>query len=209
MIIPTASSDSQLYIKAITEHYWNICDIDVLYLVKSKISKNEIEEKILNSDIIYVSWWNTLKMMTIWRKLAVDKILLKAYKKWIVLSWVSAWAICWFKYWNSDSRKFTSWSNKFIKVSWLWIIEALVCPHYNSEIHRQEDLKRMMKITPKIVSIALDDCSAIEIIDDKYRILKSTVEAKAHKIHYKNWEFIKQEILQTEEFLPLKELFKK
>jgi dipeptidase E len=44
-------------------------------LIKEKESKKEIENKILSSDIIYVGGGDTLKMMTLWRRYGVDKIL--------------------------------------------------------------------------------------------------------------------------------------
>jgi len=43
--------------------------VDVLYIIKENLSIKEILEKILSSDIIYVGGGNTLKMMTLWRKL--------------------------------------------------------------------------------------------------------------------------------------------
>jgi dipeptidase E len=71
----------------------------------------------LGADIIYVGGGNTLKMMTLRRKLGVDKALQQALKKDIILSGLSAGSICWFDYGNSDSRKFTSKSTQLIKVT--------------------------------------------------------------------------------------------
>lgn len=209
LFIPTASYDSITYSETIKKHFWKLwCKTDVLYLIKENPSKKHIEEKILWTDIIYVWWGNTLKMMTIWRKLWIDKILEKAYKKNIVLSWLSAGSICWFKYGNSDSRKFTSWSKQLIKVSWLWFINALHCPHYDTEILRESDLKRMIKRIPKIVAIALDECCALEVIDEKYKIIKSKPTTKAYKIYYKKWKYHKEEII-TPEFQKLNILLQK
>ena len=80
IFIPTASSDSEGYVKTVKRHFGKRlnCRVDILYLIKEKPSKKEIEKKILNSDIIYVGGGNTLKMMKIWRKYGVDKILKKA-----------------------------------------------------------------------------------------------------------------------------------
>ncbi len=206
LFIPTASWDFEAYYFSIKEYYTKLwCEVNVLYLIKEKITQREIEDKILNSDIIYVWWWNTLKMMNLWRKLWIPEMLKKAMQKDIVLSWLSAWAICWFKYWNSDSRKFTSNSNQLIKVTWLNFVNALCCPHYDSEVHRQEDLKRMMKKNPW-VAIALENNCAIEIHDNKYRIITSQENAKAYKIYWKKWEYFKQEILQKDEFLAITDL---
>lgn len=209
LFIPTASSDSQDYFFLIKKYFENLgCSVDVLYLINNKLSKKEIESKILGSNIIYVGGGNTLKMMTIWRKLGVGIFLQKAIKQNIVLCGISAWSICWFKYGNSDSRKYTSNSNQLIKVSWLWFIEALHCPHYDSEPHRQDDLKRMMKNTP-LVAIAIEDNCAIQIENDKYKIISSKPNAKAYKIYWKNKNFFKIEIEKNDKFIQLWNLLKK
>jgi dipeptidase E len=210
LFIPTASSDSEGYSKVVEKHFSKFsCKVKALNLIKEKLSKKEIEKKVLSADIIYVGGGNTLKMMMIWRRLGVDKILEKAMKKGIVLSGLSAGAICWFSYGNSDSRKFTSSSSKLIKVKGLGFVDALCCPHYDVEKARQKDLKRMTKSTNKIISIALENCTALEVIGDKYRIIKSKKSAKAYKIYWKKNKYYNEIITTSNEFLPLKDLLEK
>ena len=210
LFIGTASHDSEDYFQVVKKHFSKLgCKVNNLSLIKNRISKKEIEEKILSTDIIYVGGGSTLRLMTVWRKLKVDKILKKAYEKNIVLSGVSAGSICWFQYGNSDSRKFSSNSEKLIKVTGLNFINALHCPHYDTESFRQKDLKRMMKKTFKIVAIALEECTALEVIDNQYRILKSKPNAKAYKIFWKNNKYCKEEILSKKEFSDLNILLKK
>src|SRR3989344_6273389 len=108
LFVPTASSDTESYFEVVKKHFGKRlgCKTDVLYLIKEKPSKKEIEEKIFQSDIVYVGGGNTLKMMKVWRNTDVDKVLKEAYGKGIVLSGVSAGSICWFRWGNSDSRRF-------------------------------------------------------------------------------------------------------
>jgi dipeptidase E len=210
LFIPTASSDSTGYFEVVKKYFEKLgCKVDVLYLIKEKNSKKEIENKIFSADIIYVGGGNTLKMMNLWRKLSVDKILKKAHEKGMILSGVSAGAICWFNFGNSDSRKFTSHSEQLIKVQGIGLISALCCPHYDFEMARQKDLKRMMKKTSKVVSIALENCTALEVIDNKYRIFKSKSTAKAYKVYWNGGKYIKEEINSTTKFCELKELLRK
>jgi len=108
--------------------------------------------------------------MTLWRRLGVDTLLRTAWERGTVMCGVSAGAICWFESGNSDSRKFTSGSDRLIRVSGLGLIPALVCPHYDTEPLRQTDLPRMMRESPR-VAITLDNLAAIEVVDDQYRIL--------------------------------------
>jgi len=210
LFIPTASNDSERYSEHIHKYFTKLgAKVDVLYLINKKISKNSSKEKILSSDIIYVGGGNTLQMMNVWKKHGVDKVLKKAYNKGIVLSGLSAGSICWFKYGNSDSRKFKSNSKQLIKVTGLGLINALHCPHYHVKSNRQQDLKRMMKTTYKIVAITLDNCCALEFLDDKYRIIKSKPQAKAYKVYWKEGKYHKEEILSTKEYQNINTLLKK
>jgi dipeptidase E len=213
LFIPTASNDSQGYYEVVKKHFSKLnCIVDVLCLIdkqKATISKKKIENKILNTNIVYVGGGNTLKMMNYWRKLGVDKILTKAYQKGIVLSGISAGSICWFKYGNSDSRKFTNGEDKLIKVKGMGLINALHCPHYDLEKSRRKSLKEMMKKTYRVVGIALDNCCAIEIIEDKYRIIKAKPLAKAYKVYWKKENYFEEEIIAKKEFSDLSGLIKK
>src|SRR5271166_3117174 len=77
LFIPTASSDSERYWKHVQEYFGKFlkCKTDVLFLIKEQPSKQQIRQKILSADIIYVGGGNTLKMMRLWRRRGVDKLL--------------------------------------------------------------------------------------------------------------------------------------
>jgi dipeptidase E len=196
LFLPTASYDSEDYYDVVKRHFLSLgCGaVGVLKLSTTSLTKSQLEDYILSYDAIYVGGGNTLRLMTIWRKMGIDAILKKAYEQNIVLSGLSAGSICWFRYGNSDSRKFTNGSDKLIKVSGLGFVNALHCPHYDVEQLRQQDLKRMMKSTPKIVAIALDNCSALEIVDDKYRIIRTKPDVKARKAYWLKGKYIIEEI---------------
>lgn len=209
LFIPTASSDSRTYSKDIILHFEkNLkCKVDVLYLY-GKASLKEIRDKILNSEIIYVGGGNTLKMMRLWRKLGVDTILRKAAKKGIVLSGVSAGGICWFKYGNSDSRRFRNPKANLIRVRGLDLAPLLFCPHYDVEKERKADLKKMMLKTPG-VAIAVDNCCAIEIIDKTYRIISSKANSNAYRVYWKGNDYYEEKLEKSKHLKNLKELIYK
>lgn len=207
LFIPTASSDSGGYCETVEKYFRGRlkCKVDFLPLIDERLSKKEIEDKIMKSDIIYVGGGNTLKMMKIWRKMGVDKVLTKAYEKGIVMSGLSAGSICWFRYGNSDSRKFNNPKVGLIKVKGLGFIDALHCPHYDFEKYREADLKKMMKKTPG-VAIAMDNCCALEVVDDEYRIIASKPAANAYKIYWKANKYYKELIVKDKKFKSLKGL---
>lgn len=210
LFIPTASSDPDRYVHNFTQQFGKKlgCSIDVLYLIKEKPTLKEITKKIFDADSIYVGGGNTLMMMKVWRKLGVDTLLKQAHERGIVLSGVSAGAICWFKSGNSDSLKFKNPDADYIKVSGLGLVNLLCCPHYDGESDRQPSLKAMMHKTSG-VAIALDDCAALEIIDDQYRIISSKKGAQAYKVYWKQNKFYRDVIEQSKSFAFLKALLKK
>lgn len=208
LFIPTASNDAEGYCDIFHEVYGTKlgCNTDVLYLINRKPTENQIKEKILNSDLIYVGGGNTLKMLEIWKENNVDKFLKEAWDKDIVLSGLSAGSICWFKYGHSDSQAFSrkgEWS--YIKVNGLGFIDAFHCPHFNEDM-RKENFKKMLKSYSNTKGIALENNSAIIIVNDKYRIISSIKEANAFKIFNKDEEIVSEVIKEDIKFNNLEEL---
>ena len=211
LFIPTASGDAEGYITSINNYFGKRlgCRIDTLALTKTFYSKKELEDKILRTDIIYVGGGNTLKMMKLWRKLGVDILLKRAYDQGVVLSGLSAGSICWFRYGNSDSARFGK--NKeasMVCVRGLDLLPLLHCPHYNIEEHREASLKTMMKKI-KGVAIAIDNCAAIEVVDDEFRILRSKSIANAYKIYWRNNKYFKEQLPASKKMAPLSQLLVK
>ena len=148
LFLPTASDDSDRYVRIFLNHFGKKlkCSTDLLLLYKEKLTSKQIAAKIMWADAIYVGGGNTLKMMNLWRKMGVDKMLKKAFTKGTVLSGISAGSICWFTSGVSDSRQFKNpKSNEYIKVTGLGLIPVLHCPHYKSTTcdrgHRTKGLK--------------------------------------------------------------------
>lgn len=211
LFIPTASLDDAAYCERFRSHFGErlACRTQELLLYRDKLTRAEIKSKILGTDIIYVGGGNTLRMMNLWRKLGIDKMLNQARKKGVVLSGLSAGSICWFRQGNSDSRKFADQSNKtLIKVRGLDFVDTLICPHYDVEKHRQAALKTMMSRT-RGIAIALQNCSAIEIVDNSYRILTSLKNKNAWKVYWHRGRYFKEKLIKNSGFMPLSELMTK
>ena len=214
LFIPTASNDDKGKFGVFQKVYGKKlgCNTDVLYLIKSNPTKKQIRNKILSSDLIYVGGGNTLKMMRLWRRLGVDRILENAYHKGVVLSGKSAGAICWFKYGHSDSLSFykpAHWD--YIRVRGMGIIDALACPHYNKKTGNKKRSSYFQRMIKKYggIGIATDDNCAIEFINDKYKIITSKKNANAYKIYKKNGELVVKIIEQKRDLTPLAALLKR
>lgn len=211
LFVATASLDDEDYCQRIDEHFGKRlgCRINTLLLYRNRPNHKVIRQLILNTDIIYVGGGNTLRMMNLWRQLGIDILIDQARLKGTVLAGLSAGCICWFRQGNSDSRKFADDSNKtLIKVSGLDYVDALACPHYDVERHRQPALKIMMNKT-RGIAIALENCTAIEIIDNNYRILTSMKNRNAWKVYWHKGHYVKEKLNKDGDFLPLSGLLKK
>ena len=171
------------------------CKVDVLYLIKDKLTKKEISKKILSSDLIYIGGGDTNKLLKIWRKKGVDKILKQAGKKGIILSGLSAGAYCWSKKSVSSSRKLIYNCLGFIKLNF-------VC-HYSSE--NKKNVFNNLKDLKKPI-LALENNSAIEIKSNKYRILISSKKAKAYRLSLKNRKVIEEKLPIDNKFRKIKSL---
>ena len=209
LFLPTASGDSKSYYDVVKDYFGNKlgCKTDVLYLLNENYTKKEIEQKVFGTDIVYVGGGNTLRMLKQWRRYELDSILEKAASKGIVLSGISAGAICWFKYGNSDSLKFSDKRNPLIKLQGLDFVPLMACPHYDGEKSRKPSLRRMIKERGGI-SIALENCSAIEVVEGKYRILTSSKNANAYLVYRSEGIIIEEKLPKDGNYRSLEELLK-
>jgi len=207
LFVPTASSDALGYVGDVRKHFGKRlgCEIDTLLLLRERYGKKEMAAKILGADIIYVGGGNTLKLMRAWRRTGADKLLLAAYEKGIVMAGVSAGSICWFKGGLSDSKLREDGSGGYSKVTGLAMIKAAHSPHYDFEKARPEALKEMMRRTPG-VAIAIENCAALEVVGDEYRIITSKDGAKAYRTHWRRGEYHEEEIMRDKKYRPLREL---
>jgi dipeptidase E len=212
LYIPTAADDSEKRIASFQKHYSELgCKVEVLRLVNEHPSHSDIKSKIEVADAIFVTGGKTFRMLVKWKRFGVDKLLIQAYQKGTVISGFSAGAVCWFSYACSDSFSHSPSpaKRKLFKLTALGIFNALLCPHYDSEPARQPALKRIMKRTPGMVAIALDEFAAIEIIDGKYRFLTAKPSAKTRRTYWHDGEYIIEEIKPTKDFQDLKQLLTK
>lgn len=213
LFIPTASSDDEEYWERVQKHFGGFlkCRTDVLFLIKERPPLIRIRRKILSADVIYVGGGNTLKMMRLWRRLGVDRILKLAYRQGIVLSGISAGAICWFDSGHSDSMAYYNprkW--KYINVRGLGLIKGIHCPHYNSGTKGIPRRKNFQKMIRKLggIGIAVEDNCAIEFLDGKfYRVIPSKPRAGAYEVYRNGDKVVSNKVEQGTQVRPFHKLF--
>jgi dipeptidase E len=209
LFIPTASSDAPGYVETFNKIYSDKlgCKTDALLLWSEGISDAQIKEQIASADLVYVGGGNTLSMMNRWKELGVDTMLKDAYKKGTVMSGLSAGSICWFEDGFSDSDRFEQdgkWQYRLVQG--LGLIKGIHCPHYHEE-KREEEFERGIENYGSI-GIALDNNTALEIVNGKFRILSSREEPKAYRVVKRNGSVVTEPIEMKLEFESLSHLYK-
>ncbi|MBE6156301.1 MAG: hypothetical protein E7161_00945 [Firmicutes bacterium] len=174
----------------------------------NELEDNEkVKELIEWADIIYEGGGDTVGMVELWKKTNFDKLLFEAWKKGKVICGVSAGAVCWFNSCNSDSD-----DDNFDTVDCLNWINAFFTPHCD-EKGRYESSKIQLK-DKNIIGLIMSNCSAIEIIDDKYRIITSDANdhgfnrGYGYKAYWHNNKYYEINLV-TDKFLPLNDLLEK
>jgi len=117
---------------------------------------------LLSQDLIFVGGGSVANMLAVWRVHGVDEIMRRAWEAGIVLSGVSAGAICWFTSGTTDSfglelRPFTSG---------IGLLPASYCPHYDSESRRRPLYQSLVADGTLPPGYACDDGAAAHFVDD-------------------------------------------
>ncbi len=207
LYIPTAKDDSENYIAAFVKYYESLgCrKVEVLRLIRENPSRREICKKIASADAVYVNGGNTHRMMGLWKRYGVDHMLKRAYEQGTIMSGHSAGAICWFSYGDSDSFN----KHRPFRVSAMGWIDAILCPHYDTEPIRQATLQKILKRTPGKVGLAIDECAALEIHNGQYRVLAVDVKSGARRTYWDQGNYIIEELPKKTQFESLSSLLKR
>ncbi len=174
---------------------------------------DEVQKKVDWADIIYEGGGNTLDMIKLWKETGFDKILRTAWENGKVMCGVSAGANCWFKECSSDSLQIKYGPDQpLIAMDCLGFIDGLFVPHCDAP-GRYESVKELLK-TRDTFSLSMSNCTALEIIDDEYRLITSDssdygIEAYGLKTYWNDGEYIEERIEVTKEFRSLPDLLSK
>mgnify|MGYP001362603941 FL=1 len=178
--IPTATGDDPGYIENFYKAFDSLnCKTSHIDFFKRTIN---LKEHIFKQDIIFVGGGNTKSMLAVWREWGLDEILSDAYNSGVIMSGVSAGAICWFENGITDS-----WKDNQAILPCLSFVKGNCCPHYDEEPERIPFVSKILK------NDEIDDCLAIEgfcalhVVDDlpKY-IVSFGNETNCHFVSYKN-----------------------
>ena len=122
--LPTATGDNDTYIVRFYSVFTRLnCIPTHIEFFKRTI---DIHEHIMNQDVVFVGGGNTKSMLAIWNEWGMSSLLNDAYNEGVIMSGVSAGAICWFTNGITDS-----WNNELKILPCLDFIKGTCCPHYD------------------------------------------------------------------------------
>ena len=95
--------DLPSYTDFLITHFQSLgANVSELRLINNPPTIDNIRKILDNTDIIYVGEGDTLLMINCWRRTGFDKLLKEYGDKGVILSGLSAGAICWFEYYDND-----------------------------------------------------------------------------------------------------------
>lgn len=199
LFIPTATGDDESYVEKFTVAYEALgCSVEVL-----RLTRGDDPGKIEKADLIYVGGGNTKAMIALWRQDGVDKLLKAHLDQGKPVGGVSAGAICWFRVGNSDWPLYENIPNvNTARLDALGFVDLCLCPHTKREEFRMDEFRQMMK-GEQGAGVGVDDCCAIQIRGEEYRILSTESGSVAHRIEWVQGKLVENELPPHDDFRPL------
>jgi len=156
--LPTATGDDDTYIVRFYSVFTRLnCIPSHIEFFNRTI---DINKHIMNQDIVFVGGGNTKSMLAIWNDWGMNNILRNAYNNGVIMSGVSAGAICWFTMGITDS-----WNDTLNLLPCLDFVSGTCCPHYDEEPERIPYVDKVIKEQKVSSCISIEGGSAMHIIN--------------------------------------------
>jgi len=192
--VPTASGEPDHYVASFYTAFLKLgCRPSVLTFFKRT---PDLRAFLLGQDVIYVGGGNTKSLLAIWRDWGVAEILREAWQSGIVLTGVSAGAICWFEQGLTDS-----FSDGLRPLECLGFLSGSCCPHFDGEAQRRPSYHRLLASGEIAAGVAIEDWTGVHYIgSDIHKVITSKRAARAYSMRVAHGSV--QEVPLTAEYLP-------
>ncbi|MFP4343260.1 MAG: Type 1 glutamine amidotransferase-like domain-containing protein [Anaerolineales bacterium] len=148
---------------------------------------------LLEQDVIYVSGGNTRSMLALWREWELDTILRQAWEQGVLLTGLSAGAICWFEEGVTDSVP-----GELGPLECLGYLAGSCCPHYDGEPERRPAFHRLIGQGALLPGYGLEDGVALHVIDDQVeKVVSALPGATAYYVAESGGEVQEQALQAT------------
>ncbi len=174
--VPTASGEPDHYIASFYSAFLKLgCCPSVLTFFKRT---PDLRSFLLNQDVIYVGGGNTKSLLALWRDWGVVEVLREAWECGIVLTGVSAGAICWFEQGLTDS-----FSDGLRPLDGLGFLPGSCCPHYDGEPQRRPSYHRLLSSSKISAGMAIEDWTGVHFKGTEiFKVIASKRGARAYSM---------------------------
>jgi len=174
--LPTASGEPDHYVASFYTAFLRLgCKPSVLTFFKRT---PDIRSVLLNQDVIYVGGGNTKSLLALWREWGVVEVLREAWQSGVILTGVSAGAICWFEQGLTDS-----FSEGLRPIDGLGFLPGSCCPHYDGEGQRRPSYHRLLSSGDMTAGVAIEDWTAIHYCGtERVRVVTAKRGARAYSM---------------------------
>jgi dipeptidase E len=191
--VPTASGEPDHYVSSFYAAFLKLgCRPSVLTFFKRT---PELRSFLLDQDVIYVGGGNTKSLLAVWRDWGVSEVLREAWESGIVLTGVSAGAICWFEQGLTDS-----FSDGLRPLDCLGFLPGSCCPHFDGEAQRRPSYHKLLASGEISAGIAIEDWTGVHFVGTEiHKVIASKRGARAYSLRAVHGSV--QEVPLTAEFL--------
>src|SRR4030095_8752048 len=191
LFLPTAGGDHPDYIDKFYGSYKKLnCKPSHLELIKRNYTYKYLERIVLGNDAVFVGGGSPRFLMQIWRKSGMDKIIKKAWQEGIILSGMSAGAICWYE----DGFKNPS-DNIWARISCLGFLKGSFCTHYDKRGELRKAYRKMISSGELENGYGVQDGVALHYIGQELKyVISSESEAKAFYVKKSGFRVTEKEI---------------
>jgi dipeptidase E len=174
--VPTASGEPDHYVASFYSAFLKLgCQPSVLTFFKRT---PDLRSFLLSQDVIYVGGGNTKSLLAVWRDWGVIEILHEAWESGIVLTGVSAGAICWFEQGLTDS-----FSDGLRPLDCLGFLPGSCCPHYDGEAQRRPSYHKLLAAGEIAAGVAIEDWTGVHFIGGEiHKVIASKRGARAYSM---------------------------
>ena len=175
--VPTASADSDSTLADFYTAYAPHAEPSHLALFRRTV--DDLEAFLLAQDLVFIGGGNTANMLAIWRLHGADRAVLAAWQAGVLMSGMSAGAICWFEGFTTDS---------FGPVlrpvrDGLGVLGGSFVPHYHLEEQRRPLFHRLVAQGALPAGYGVDDGVALVFHDTELaEVVTSSPDAGAYRV---------------------------
>ncbi len=160
--VPTPSGDHPEHIEKFYGAFGGkVCEPSHLAFFRQpmpgSVALANLHEHILSQDIVFVGGGNTKSALGVWREWGLDRTFGEAYAKGVLLSGMSAGAMCWFEAGLTDSF----WGAGYQPLACLGLLKGGCGVHYHADASRKERLHAAIEANAIPPSVAIDDHAAV------------------------------------------------